>query len=83
MTKSLIYFIPCREDSAVADKEASCYSNEQVDAWQDENNPFVQTIFSFSFIDYESTDLPFRQTIAEGSIGETDMYTSYEVLMPL
>ena len=38
---------------------------------------------SFSFIDYESEDLPFRQTIAESEVGEIDEYTSFDVTVPL
>ena len=40
-TESLIFFLPCKEDPEVADKEASCYSNTQVKAWYEENEPYV------------------------------------------
>ena len=38
---------------------------------------------SFSFIDFESTDLPYRQTIVEKEIGIVDEYTLSEIKIPL
>ena len=38
---------------------------------------------SFSFIDFESTDLPYRQTIIEKEIGIVNEYTLREIVIPL
>ena len=52
-TFSTIYFLPCFQDDLVTDK-GTCYDNKKLEDWRLENEPYVQILTSFSFIDFES-----------------------------
>ena len=67
--KTEVHFESCWSDPGVADPESTCLSNDEVQSWLDEASPVLNLIKSFSFIDYDSQDEAFKQTITQTQIG--------------
>ena len=71
-------FLSCQKDSSIEDKRI-CMDNEGIVEWIDARKPTISTVFSFSFLDLESTDKPVKTTVTTEFYGQIDYSLSHEV----
>ena len=65
----MIKFQTCQDNPEIIDKESTCMTNDELEEWVEEVKPKIGMVYSFSFIDFESSDEAFQHR-ASNSVTE-------------